>query len=147
MTSTTWGVQPLPIPSSEARLNGPTEGETATIYAFACTILPPTVTLPIQYVWWSSGHTPVTQTAGLSDTVAFAWDLPGLQSITVTATNIGGAVTATHMITVAEPSLVIHLPLILRAAHTTAMAPSPSPVSLLYRSIMTFSSENTGDSQ
>jgi hypothetical protein len=41
---------------------------------------------------------------GLSDTVNFAWNLAGTQTVTVTATNVVGRVTDTHRITINDAS-------------------------------------------
>jgi hypothetical protein len=41
---------------------------------------------------------------GLSDTVNFAWNLTGTQTVTVTATNVVGRVTDTHGITINDAS-------------------------------------------
>jgi PKD repeat protein len=58
--------------------------------------------LPIEYAWQASGQDAVTHTGGLSDTLAYTWDSPGTQLITVTADNIGGSVVATHTITISD---------------------------------------------
>jgi PKD repeat protein len=45
----------------------------------------------------------VTHVGGLSDTVAFTWNISGPKIITVTASNAGSIVTDTHMITIYAP--------------------------------------------
>jgi len=64
-----------------------------------------TAALPITYVWQTSAHTPVTHTAIFSytDAVSFAWTTEGVHSITVTAINIAGDLTATQRITITTP--------------------------------------------
>jgi PKD repeat protein len=45
----------------------------------------------------------MTHVGGLSDTVAFTWDISGTKTITVTASNVDNIVTNTHVITVYAP--------------------------------------------
>jgi hypothetical protein len=80
-------------------INGPTYGYLNTDYTFAATVSPITATTPITYVWQATGQSPITHTGGLSDAVTFNWAFFGTQTITVTASNGGGVVTSTHVIT------------------------------------------------
>jgi hypothetical protein len=46
----------------------------------------------------ADGQMPLTHTAGVVDSAAFAWDSQGIKNIIVTATNAGGTVVGTHSI-------------------------------------------------
>jgi PKD repeat protein len=91
------------VPPDGGAVTGPTTGVVQTGYAFIATISPVTATAPITYVWQATGQSPVTNTGGLSDTVAFAWNVTGTQAITVTAANAGGTVTGTRVISIYIP--------------------------------------------
>jgi hypothetical protein len=86
-------------PPTGVAITGPITGTASVAYPFTATAGPLTATQPITYVWEASGHSAVTRTGGLSDTLALVWDTPGTQMITVTALNRAGAVTDTHTIT------------------------------------------------
>jgi PKD repeat protein len=91
------------VPPSGVTVAGPTTGVVQTGYAFIATVSPVTATAPITYVWQATGQSPVTNTGGLSDTVAFIWNTTGAQAITVTAANAGGTVTGTRVISIYIP--------------------------------------------
>jgi hypothetical protein len=80
-------------------VNGPTAGAVQADYTFTAEVSPVTVTRPITYVWQATGQPSATHTGGLSDTVTYAWEIPGVQAITLTAANDWGMVTDTHLIT------------------------------------------------
>jgi hypothetical protein len=98
------------IPPNGVVISGPTTGVVHTGYVFTATMSPITATLPITYVWQATEQSPATHTSGLSDNVTFTWSTPGTQAITVTATNAGGMVTGTHVITIRRR---LYLPLVL----------------------------------
>jgi hypothetical protein len=111
-------INTLVVAPAGVGVTGPTTGTVDTAYTFIATVrpitataCPMTATLPITYVWQATGQSPVTHTGGLSDTTTFTWPTPGIQTITVTATNAGGAVTGTHFITT---SVYIYLPNLLK---------------------------------
>jgi PKD repeat protein len=81
-------------------IEGLLDGLVGESYAFTATVSPISTTLPIEYSWQASGQGAVIHTNGLSDTLAYTWDSPGTQLITVTATNFGGSVVATHTLTI-----------------------------------------------
>jgi len=84
-------------------ISGPTAGIVQTDYTFIATVSPITATLPITYVWQTTGQSPVMHTnGGLSDIITFTWSTTGTQAITVTATNAGGTVTGTATINVID---------------------------------------------
>lgn len=84
-------------------LSGATSGLANVPHAFTATVNPVTATQPITYIWQATAQPSMTTTSGLSSTAVFTWTTPGIQSITVTATNEGSAVTGTHTITVTGP--------------------------------------------
>jgi subtilisin family serine protease len=87
-----------PDPPAAVNLTGPALGEVGVTYAFTASVSPITVTRPLTYVWTATGHSPLTRSGGLSDTVRFAWNSPGSRTVTVTVGNAVGAVTDTHTI-------------------------------------------------
>ncbi len=83
-------------------ISGPGEGIVGQSYTFTATVGPITTTLPLAYVWQASGQLPITHTAGITDEVSVTWQLPGMQIITVTASNVSGSVSDSHAITISE---------------------------------------------
>jgi CSLREA domain-containing protein len=90
------------VPPTLVTINGPSEGLVGQAYIFTATVEPVSTTLPLEYVWQTSGQAPVTHTSGLTDTLSFTWEMPGMQVITVTARNPGGSVMDTHGITITD---------------------------------------------
>lgn len=78
------------------------EGFLGNAYTFTATVEPLSTTLPLEYVWQANDQPTITQTSGLSDTIDFIWEMPGTKLITVTASNVGGSVIDTHMITITD---------------------------------------------
>ncbi len=112
-------------------VDGPAAGVAGATYAFTAAVSPITTTLPLTYVWQASGQPPVTQTGGLSDTVAIAWDTPGAQTITVTAENVAGVVSSTYAVTIdaAPPAgLVVDGPAAGVAGATYTFTATVSPI-------------------
>jgi thermitase len=97
------------VPPVEMVIDGSTEGIISVDYALTAAVSPITASQPISYVWQATGQAPVVHTGGLSDTVSFVWPTPGVQTITVTATNFGGVVTGTRVVTVTPPPPVTDL--------------------------------------
>ena len=89
-------------PSTEVTINGPILGTLGAVYNFTALISPTNATTPITYVWQATDQTPVINTTGLSHTVPFSWTITGLKTITVTAANLAGIVTAAHVITIGD---------------------------------------------
>lgn len=97
----------LQTPPINIVVNGPTTGAGNTAYSFGATVNS-TATHPLTYVWRATDQLPITHTSGLTDTVVFTWPIGASapQSITVTAANLRGIVTGTHVITLhSEPDL------------------------------------------
>ena len=116
------------VPPSGVAVAGPTTGVVQTDYAFTATASPVTATAPITYVWQATvgqvgNLSYVTHTGGLSDTVAFAWNVTGTQAITVTAANAGGTVTGTHVIS-------IHIPV--QASFSAAPLAGQPPLTVVF---------------
>jgi beta propeller repeat protein len=93
-------------------ITGPMTGWVGTAYTFTATVDSITATLPITYFWQASGQdSPTTHTSGLSDTVTWSWTMPGIQLITVTATNARDTAVDTHAITAGS---YIYLPIVFK---------------------------------
>jgi predicted outer membrane repeat protein len=119
------GVAVCDIGSFEAAISptlvivtGPGEGFVGESYLFTATVEPVSTTLPLTYSWQAQGQLPVTYTSGLTDSVSFTWDIVGEQLITVTASNIGGSVSASHVITITTPIYETYLPLVIKTVET-----------------------------
>lgn len=84
-------------------LDGPDFVIAGTTNIFTATVLPEDVLLPITYTWQASGQLPITHTGGLTDTIDYVWDDPGMQVITVTASNVDGSTSDDHLLTVVIP--------------------------------------------
>jgi hypothetical protein len=84
-------------------ISGPAVGLLQHPYLFTAAVQPLTATQLVTYAWRASGQSPVTSTAGLSDSVSFSWAAPGEQLMTVTAANVVNALVATHLITIYTP--------------------------------------------
>ncbi len=85
-------------------------------HSFLITVLtvPISTTVPLEYNWQADNQLPIVHSSGITDTVNFTWDITGTQVITVSARNLAGVVTASHMVTVTVPvsEWDIFLPLI-----------------------------------
>jgi hypothetical protein len=92
------------VPGS-AEITGATTGFVQAGYVFTVAVSPVTATLPITYVWQATDWAPVTHTGRmrLQDTQAFTWTTAGLKEVAVTAANVGGIATHTHVITIYTP--------------------------------------------
>jgi len=88
-----------------AEITGPTTGLVQSGYVFTVTVSPVTATLPITYVWQAADPVPVTHTGRMSlqDTQTFTWTTVGPKEVAVTAANVGGTATHTHVITIYTP--------------------------------------------
>jgi hypothetical protein len=96
-------------PIAQVNLNGPTTGITNVDYDFTATVAPTMTNQPITYTWQATGHTPFTQTAGITDTINLNWSTPGAKVITVTAENLYRVVTAVHTITLTTPPPLLNV--------------------------------------
>lgn len=98
----------LPIAPTALSLDGPATGSVGVAYSFTATLTPVTATLPITYHWEATDLLAVTQVDDRQHTQSLAWSTPGTKTLTVTALNGAGAVSATHTIslTVVAPTAV-----------------------------------------
>jgi RHS repeat-associated protein len=78
-----------PVGIESVAISGPVTGVVHTTYTFTATASPPSTTLPIEYAWQATGQSssPPPKTGDRIGTVTFKWDMPGTQTITVTASN------------------------------------------------------------
>jgi len=117
-----------PPPTLEVILSGPSTGAVDTAYTFLATVNS-TLFLPLTYTWEASGQTPVVHPGqGLTDTVTFAWDTPGVQVITVTVANATTAAWDTHTLVLTLSDYFVYLPMVAR----DFSAPSPADVQITY---------------
>ncbi len=99
-----------PVPLTDVAIVGPSSGYIDTRYTFGAQLTPITATPPITYTWLPA------PLSGQGDaTAAYRWLTLGAHTITLRAENCGGAITATHAITLSErPLASIYLPLVMR---------------------------------
>jgi hypothetical protein len=103
-----------PIPLTSVTIAGPDFGLVGGEYTFLASVEPLSTTLPLTYTWQASDQALVTDVSGITTTIPYAWNPPGMKSITLTASNSPETVTATQGITIAEQTRFVHLPLILK---------------------------------
>jgi Tol biopolymer transport system component len=96
---------PAQVTPTLVTIAGPTLGFVDTTYTFTATVDPISTTIPVTYTWDATGQSPVTNTGGISDSVIYAWTLPGSQVLTVTASNLYGLITDTHTISITDVSV------------------------------------------
>jgi hypothetical protein len=111
-----FALTPIISPPAVVTLTGPTVGSVSTSYTFTATVEPISTTLPLEYIWEADGQATITHTAGLTDTISYTWEMPGSYTISVTASNMAGSVTATHIITITTPLFEIYLPLVVNSS-------------------------------
>ncbi len=103
-----------PVTLTAITLSGPSTGVINTDYNFQATVTAPSdVTPPIQYVWSTDAHAPVTHTLSTvpytQDSMSFSWSTYGVHTVTVRATNTNWASSrsASRIITVNYPTPTI----------------------------------------
>ena len=92
------------VPPTGVSIDGPQTGVIQQSYTFTAAVSPITATTPITFAWQTAGQSPITNTGGLSDAVSLNWNVTGTQTITVTAANVVGTVTGTHVISIYTPT-------------------------------------------
>ncbi len=97
------------VPLASAGLSGPSTGNPFVEYTFTAQANPITATLPVTYVWETTGYPVITDTNGVSATRAFSWPTYGVKTIKLTASNPVSSRTQSRTITI-EPYLIF-LPL------------------------------------
>ncbi len=94
---------PCPHPLTGVGIDGPTTGFTDTAYTFSGVVTPADASEPITYTWAPS---PTVSGQG-TPTATYEWADPGVYTLTLRADRSpicgGGAVTATHTITISHP--------------------------------------------
>ena len=99
-----FGIRGLGVqPPAELTVSGPVSGLIGSECLFTATVGPSTATQPITFTWQARGQLPRVHTGGLRDVVWYLWEQSGVQGITVTARNAGGAVSATHHVALWTP--------------------------------------------
>jgi PKD repeat protein len=116
LTNTTYGVQtnevytvgapvavevlppPCLQPLTNVDVTGPITGSIGNLYPFTGTIAPPDATEPIYYTW-----TPPPTVGQYTPNATYQWATPGWHTLTLRTENCGGAVTATHVISISSP--------------------------------------------
>ena len=106
------------VSPTQVTITGPDEATPGPVVYFTATVEPISTTMPLTYIWQASGHPPITETRGLTDTVGWAWELPGTQLITVTISNPAGTVSTNHVITITTPIYDLFLPLVIKPVET-----------------------------
>jgi glucose/arabinose dehydrogenase len=99
--------EPDPVAIDALQIEGLSQTVVGRETIFAAAVAPISATLPITYRWNATGQAQAQTgelgtNGGLSDTATFTWSQPGPQTVTASATNRAGTVTATHAITVLE---------------------------------------------
>ncbi len=105
-------------------ISGTTSGEINSTYTFTSTVSPSSAAVPIAHVWRADDQSPVTHVGGLTDTVSYSWDTPGVKTITLTASNSVNSVGTTHLITITSNQTPTQTPTMTASATVT---PSSSP--------------------
>jgi hypothetical protein len=107
-----------PVTPTAVMISGPDAGWTGESQVFMAAVEPISTTFPITYAWQATGQDTIIHTGGITDTVAYTWQSPGAQIITITATNVAGSVMDTHIITITTPSYPLYLPIIQKEQQT-----------------------------
>ena len=94
------------IPPNRVDIAGPTTGLVHETYGFGATVYPTAPTPPIAYTW-----SPTPTSGQGTGTATYEWTTAGVKTIAFTATNAGGTVTGTHVITVRQK---VYIPVVLR---------------------------------
>lgn len=97
------------IPPTSIELSAPTTAVVGEAVTVTAVLAPPNSTPPITYTWQVDDQPPVTHSGGITDTAVYTWTIPGPKTITVTAENTAGSVTAVHHLTIEQlqPDLTI----------------------------------------
>jgi hypothetical protein len=85
-------------------LSGPPTGIIGASYTFNASALPGTASMPVVYSYAATGQTPISHSAGLTDSVSYSWSTPGVKSVTVSAHNGGATTGDTVQITIQDPT-------------------------------------------
>ena len=92
-------------------LSGDVEGLIGAECEFTADINPLGATTPITFEWQATDQAGVTHSGGVSDTMMFVWDSPGVKTVSVKASNSVNQLVKQVQIEITE--ITIHLPIIL----------------------------------
>ena len=102
-----------PVPITGVSISGPITGNVGAVHTFTATVSPPDASLPIAYTW-----SPEPQSGQGAAVARYTWMTTGTKTISVTASNLGGANTASdeHAISISGEIEwhYIYLPLVMR---------------------------------
>jgi ELWxxDGT repeat protein len=93
------------VPLASLTISGAGQGQTGAEYNFSADASPLNATTPITYEWQATDQTGVTNTGGVSDSVAFTWNTTGKKTISVTASNKVNTVQAQFDIIIGEADI------------------------------------------
>jgi uncharacterized repeat protein (TIGR01451 family) len=95
------------VPLSSVSISTPLDTQPdGSLFNFSASVLPASAGTPITYTWQATGQSPITQTGmGLMNSHLFGWTTPGVQVVTVTASNSVNAVSASMVVTVTPIAL------------------------------------------
>ncbi len=86
-------------------ITGTNAGNAYVYHTFTATVDPVTATPPINYIWQATNHVSEAHEGGANDAISFKWNTEGVKTITITASNAGGAVHDTHTLTITLPDV------------------------------------------
>lgn len=95
------------ITPTDVMITGPLIGPIGTAYTFTAAVRPVTATMPLTYIW-----TPAPNSGPSMAVATYTWMSEGDKTISVTAENVGGTISSTHVIAIGE-QYHIYLPLVL----------------------------------
>jgi predicted outer membrane repeat protein len=104
-----------PVAPSALAISGPITASVNMAYSFTATTNPLTATVPITYIWEATDQASRVQLSGITDTAVYSWTVIGTKTISLTAENLGGVITALRVVTVVvPPEYKVYLPVLLR---------------------------------
>lgn len=121
--SVTMTVVGIPVTPTAVTISGPESGWMRANQMFTAVTEPISTSLPITYTWQATGQELVIHIGGITDTVTFAWQSPGTQTITVTAANGLGSVMDTHITAITIPPYTSYLPVIFKQQQAGGTSP------------------------
>lgn len=104
--------QGAPMPA-DLIIQGVAEGTVNQPYDFTAMLNPALQPQEVIQIWQATGYAPITITGRLTSTVTFYWEMPGQQTITVTAITDKGTTQNNHTLFVRR-EFRLYLPLTLR---------------------------------
>ena len=94
-----------PMPITAVGLSGPTLVATGQSADYTANTIPYNATDPVTFTWEATGQPPTAYTTDLNySEESYLWNEVGYKTITITAENCGGAVTAYQGVSVVDPA-------------------------------------------